>query len=65
MTDNAKEFMAFASKDEALRKELDSLVEGVNSTDGAFDGLVKFAASHGFTLTAEDFKSEGARSRRT
>ena len=50
MTDNAKKFLAFASKDEALKKELTSAKNA--------DTVLELAKAHGFELKAEDFNSE-------
>ena len=50
MTDNAKKFLAFASKDEALKKEL----TGAKNVDT----VLELAKANGFELKAEDFNSE-------
>ena len=49
MTDNAKKFLEFISKDETLKKELMS-AKGI-------DEALNFAKAHGYKLTAEDFES--------
>lgn len=49
MTNNMKEFLSLASKDEAIQHELDAL------TSGGHDKIIAIAASHGITLTEDDF----------
>ena len=51
MTDNAKKFAEAVSKNEAMKKELETL--GKNDVAA----VIKVAAKHGFTLTEEDFKA--------
>lgn len=47
MTNDAKEFLALASKDEAIKNELK------NAKDT--ETTLKIAESHGFSLSADDF----------
>ena len=49
MTDNAKKFLTFVSKDEALKKEL--------MDAKTIEETLKIAQAHGFELKAEDFKA--------
>ncbi|MBQ3394944.1 MAG: Nif11-like leader peptide family RiPP precursor [Synergistaceae bacterium] len=56
MTNHVK-LVEFVSTNEDARKELEALrpeLEG-KSEQERIDAFVKFAAKHGFTLTAEDF----------
>ncbi len=48
MTDNAKKFLEFASKNEAIKAEF----KGAKSPED----MHKVAKTHGFELTAEDFR---------
>ena len=49
MTSNAKKFLEFVSKDEALKKELMAAKSP--------EDMLKFAEAHGYELRAEDFES--------
>lgn len=49
MTENAKKFLAFASKNEAVSKKLEEC------SASAMESVIALAASYGFTLTEEDF----------
>lgn len=59
------EFMEFVSSNDEVRKEMAALQPDFAQkpdleqeyTKAYFDTLVKFAAKHGFNLTAEDFQS--------
>ena len=55
MTDNAKKFLEFVSKNEEAKKELEANKASFTTEDNT-EALVKFAAKHGFALTAEDFQ---------
>ena len=57
---NHVKFVEFVSMDEDVRKELEALrpeLEGKSEQERT-DAFVKFAAKHGFTLTAEDFSAK-------
>ena len=57
---NHIKFVEFVSANEDVRKELEALkpeLEG-KSEQERIDAFVKFAAKHGFTLTAEDFAAD-------
>ena len=51
MTENVKKFLEFVSKNEALKNELKDAKDP--------QAMLKIAESHGFKLSAEDFKSSG------
>ena len=55
MTDNMKKFLEAVSKDEALREEFRALADSKDDSE-ARTAAIDFAASHGFTLTEDDFK---------
>ena len=57
MSDKTVKFMEFVSKNEEARKELEAACAGIDKADkkALTEAAVKFAAKHGFTLTAEDF----------
>ena len=57
---NHIKFVEFVSANEDVRKELEALrpeLEG-KSEQERYEAFVKFAAKHGFTLTAEDFAAD-------
>ena len=57
---NHIKFVEFVSANEDVRKELEALkpeLEGKNEQE-RHEAFVKFAAKHGFTLTAEDFEAD-------
>ena len=54
---DAKKFLEAVLKDEGKKKELEAITAGLSHND-ALNATVKFAASHGFNLTAGDFESE-------
>lgn len=57
---NHIKFVEFVSANEDVRKELEALrpeLEG-KSEQERHEAFVKFAAKHGFTLTAEDFAAD-------
>ncbi|MBQ3448674.1 MAG: Nif11-like leader peptide family RiPP precursor [Synergistaceae bacterium] len=57
---NHIKFVEFVSANEDVRKELEALkpeLEG-KSEQERHEAFVKFAAKHGFTLTAEDFEAD-------
>ena len=57
---NHIKFVEFVSANEDVRKELEALkpeLEG-KSEQERHEAFVKFAAKHGFTLTAEDFEGD-------
>ena len=62
MTENLMKFMELVSKDENVKKELEAATSGISKDDkkALADEVVKFAAKHGFTLTAEDFEESKA-----
>lgn len=58
MKGNAKKFLEFVSKNEAVKKELEADKSSFTGDDKAREeAFIKFAAKHGFTLTAEDLKA--------
>ena len=60
MTDNMKKFLEAASKDEALKAEVNALAEKFDRKSADENALkaaaIELAAKHGFTLTDDDFK---------
>lgn len=51
MTENAKKFLVFASKNESVSKKLE------DCSASAIQSVLDLAASYGFTLKEEDFSS--------
>ena len=60
MTDNMKDFLEFASKNETLKTEVKALAAKFDRKEADEDVLkaaaIELAAKHGFTLTDDDFK---------
>ncbi|MBQ7216827.1 MAG: hypothetical protein IJS39_12690 [Synergistaceae bacterium] len=62
ITDNMKDFLEAASKDDALKADVKALAAKFDSKPADEESLqaaaIELAAKHGFTLTEDDFKFE-------